>query len=189
MRLKIVWLPLFPLFCLASLANILSTAHQASLIQKLFFINFITSYTPLFLTAFVYMPFGNLFVPYLDIFRVTAEKLSKENAVTTRGFEINRDRLKKQIIYFTVTAQVVNFALETIVPFVKRKVTKEVGKVHSKLASKDEKKLGDAEGEHDFLERVRHEASLEAYDVTGDFREMGVQFGTCRQCPKSTNTH
>jgi len=148
-------------------------AHDNALVQKLFFINFITSYTPLFLTAFVYMPFGNLLAPYLDIFRVTAEKVSTKGTITTRGFEINKDRLKNQIVYFTVTAQLVNFALEAIVPIIKRKATQQVEKITTKEAAAAQ----DPEGEHAFLERVRHEASLGTYDVTGDLREMAVQFG------------
>jgi len=119
------------------------------------------------------MPFGNLLAPYLDIFRVTAEKVSTKGTITTRGFEINKDRLKNQIVYFTVTAQLVNFALEAIVPIIKRKATQQVEKITTKEAAAAQ----DPEGEHAFLERVRHEASLGTYDVTGDLREMAVQFG------------
>ncbi|KAI0483162.1 DUF590-domain-containing protein [Xylariaceae sp. FL0804] len=153
--------------------------HQASLTRKIFVINFITSYTPLFLTAFVYMPFGNLMVPYLDIFKVTAEKLSSEKTITTQGFKINPDRLKKQIIYFTVTAQIVNFALEMGVPFLKRKAFKEVEKVQTKMAQRKGEASGvhDVPEEHAFLNRVRDEAELEVYDVATDYREMVVQFG------------
>ncbi|OTB03722.1 hypothetical protein M426DRAFT_321429 [Hypoxylon sp. CI-4A] len=151
-----------------------SDAHHDALVRKIFIINFITSYTPLFLSAFVYMPFGNLLVPYLDVFKITAEKLSSEKALTTQSFQINPDRLKKQMIYFTVTAQIVNFALEVVVPYVKRKVFKEVGKVQSKGKAPA---TSDVPEEHAFLERVRNEAELDIYDVTGDYREMVVQFG------------
>ncbi|KAI1415767.1 DUF590-domain-containing protein [Hypoxylon sp. FL1857] len=149
-------------------------AHQAALVRKIFIINFITSYTPLFLSAFVYMPFGNLLVPYLDVFKITAEKLSSEKSITTQEFRINPNRLKTQMIYFTVTAQVVNFALEVVVPYVKRKAFKEVGKVQSKGKATA---VNDVAEEHAFLERVRNEAQLDTYDVTGDYREMVVQFG------------
>ena len=136
---------------------------------------------PLFLTAFLYMPFGNLLVPYLDVFRTTAEKFSSEEVIATQSFQINPDRLKNQVIYFTVTAQVVNLALEIIVPYVKRKAFKEVEKVQSKIAQKDgtEKSpvAADVPEEHAFLERVRNEAQLSVYDVTADYREMVVQFG------------
>ncbi|KAI1143179.1 DUF590-domain-containing protein [Hypoxylon sp. FL0543] len=149
-------------------------AHHAALVRKIFIINFITSYTPLFLSAFVYMPFGNLLVPYLDVFKITAEKLSTEKSITTQDFHINPNRLKTQMIYFTVTAQVVNFALEVVVPYVKRKVFKEVEKVQSKGKASA---ANDVPEEHAFLERVRNEAQLDVYDVTGDYREMVVQFG------------
>ncbi|KAI2602853.1 DUF590-domain-containing protein [Hypoxylon sp. NC1633] len=149
-------------------------AHHAALVRKLFIINFITSYTPLFLSAFVYMPFGNLLVPYLDIFKITAEKFSSEKTITTQGFQINPDRLRKQMIYFTVTAQIVNFALEVVVPYVKRSAFNEVEKIQSKGKATV---ANDVPDEHAFLERVRNEAKLEIYDVTGDYREMVVQFG------------
>ncbi|KAI0008574.1 DUF590-domain-containing protein [Xylariaceae sp. FL0662B] len=150
-------------------------AHQAALVRKMFVIDFMTSYTPLFLTAFVYMPFGNLLVPYLDILAITAAKFSSEKSITTQGFQINPDRLKKQIIYFTVTAQIVNFALEVVVPYVKRKAFKEVERV----VQGDAKDSADHDvpEEHAFLERVRHEAELDIYDVTVDYREMIIQFG------------
>ncbi|KAK6948401.1 hypothetical protein Daesc_010167 [Daldinia eschscholtzii] len=133
--------------------------HHAALVRKF---------------AFVYMPFGNLLVPYLDIFKMTAEQFSSDESVTTEGFQINPDRLKKQMIYFTVTAQIVNFALEAVVPYVKRKAFKEVQKVQSKGKSPA---ASDVPEEHEFLERVRHEAQLDIYDVTVDYREMVVQFG------------
>ncbi|KAI1381919.1 DUF590-domain-containing protein [Hypoxylon crocopeplum] len=148
--------------------------HHAALVRKLFIINFITSYTPLFLSAFVYMPFGNLLVPYLDIFKITAEKFASEKTITTQGFQINPDRLKKQMIYFTVTAQIVNFALEVVVPYVKRKAFNEVEKVQSKGKASV---TNDVPEEHAFLERVRNESKLDIYDVTTDYREMVIQFG------------
>ncbi|KAI0023060.1 DUF590-domain-containing protein [Xylariomycetidae sp. FL0641] len=155
-------------------------AHQAALIRKIFIINFITSYTPLCLTAFVYMPFGNILVPYLDIFKLGAEQLSSEKSVPTQGFQINPDRLKKQVVYFTVTAQAVNFAMEILLPWAKRKAFKEVEKVQSKMANKEGEETAaahDVPEERAFLNRVRNEAELEIYDIAVDYREMVVQFG------------
>ncbi|RYP11361.1 hypothetical protein DL765_007791 [Monosporascus sp. GIB2] len=155
-------------------------AHHAALVQKQFCIDFLTSYVPLCLTAFLYMPFGNLLVPYLDIFRVAAEKFATDKSVATQSFQINPDRLKKQTIYFTVTAQVVNLVLEGIVPYVKRKAFKEVEKVHTKIIRRDTggaPLFSDDPEEHAFLERVREEAQLATYDVSIDYREMVVQFG------------
>ena len=131
-----------------------------------------------FLTAFVYIPFAKVLVPYLDIFQITAQKFTKEGIVKTKKFEVNPDRLTKQIIYFTVTAQVVNFLLEVVVPYVKRKVFKAVEQVQEDFTKGDKAQIKDAPEEAAFLSRVRDEAELDVYDVTVDYREMVVQFGT-----------
>ncbi|KAL8407920.1 hypothetical protein RB594_006649 [Gaeumannomyces avenae] len=152
--------------------------HQASLVQKIFVINFITSYFPLFLTAFVYVPFGTVLAPHLDIFQATASNLTK-NDIKTKDFEINPNRFTQQMFYFTVTAQIVNLLLEVIVPFAKRKVFKAVEKVQDGIAHKNGGAVHhkDAPEEATFLQRVRSEARLDAYDVTTDYREMVIQFG------------
>ncbi|KAL2849892.1 calcium-activated chloride channel-domain-containing protein [Aspergillus pseudoustus] len=167
------------------------TAYDTALTQKIFVINFITSYLPIFLTAFVYIPFASLIVPYLDVFHLTVRPfVSKEDATTARAtFSINPDRLRKQVIYFTVTAQVVGFAMETIVPFLKQKFArqykeykkKQTGRINSGPESDDNdapKSLyDDHEDEKKFLTRVRKEADLDDYNVTDDLREMCIQFG------------
>lgn len=145
----------------------------------MFVINFITSYLPIFLTAFVYVPFGKVLVPYLDVFHVTAQHFTKDGKVAIQPFEVNPDRLKKQIIYFTVTAQVVNFLLESVVPIIKRRAFKAVKEVQTDMTQKTpQPQQKDHEEEAAFLERVRNEAELDDYDVTVDYREMVVQFGT-----------
>lgn len=156
------------------------------MVQKVFVLNFITSYLPIFLTAFVYVPFAQVIVPHLDIFSLTVKPFSeneKQLETPSAGqFVINPNRLKKQVIYFTVTAQIVNFVLEIVVPAVKKKVFHTVKEVKSARASQkggsaNNTTADDHPEEKEFLARVRNEAELDAYDVTGDFREMVVQFG------------
>ncbi|KAH6856677.1 calcium-activated chloride channel-domain-containing protein [Chaetomium sp. MPI-CAGE-AT-0009] len=162
-------------------------AHQASFIQKIFIINFITSYLGIFLTAFVYVPFGKILVPYLDVFHLTVQRFTAEgHSLPTKAWEINPNRLTKQVIYLTVTAQVVNLATEFIVPFAKRKVSRTVERVQTGLSEKkggsaatatNQQRRPDEPEEAEFLERAREEAELDEYDVTIDYREMVVQFG------------
>lgn len=161
-------------------------SHDIAMTQKIFVLNFITSYLPIFLTAFVYVPFASFIVPYLDIFSLTVKPFATDEkqmqAPQTAGsFTINPERLKKQVIYFTVTAQVVNFALETIVPLLKRKGTDKYKEIQSERAARKGGSVtvdaNDALEEKAFLNRVRHEADLDDYDVTSDLREMCVQFG------------
>jgi anoctamin-10 len=167
------------------------------MVQKIFVLNFITSYLPIFLTAFVYVPFAQVIVPHLDVFQLAVRPFAEnEKQLTTpkAGFQINPDRLKKQVIYFTVTAQIVNFALEVIVPYVKRKVFRKVKEVKADRAAKrggtsENHAANDHPEEAAFLIRVRNEAELEGYDVTSDFREMIVQFGKFRQSVNSVNSN
>lgn len=156
------------------------------MVQKIFVLNFITSYIPIFLTAFVYVPFAQILVPRLDIFQLTARPFAQnEDQLKTPqqgNFVINPNRLKKQVIYFTVTAQIVNVVLELVVPAIKKKVFHKVKEVKSSRAaarggSANNTTADDHPEEKEFLARVRNEAELDIYDVTGDFREMVVQFG------------
>lgn len=125
----------------------------------------------------MYVPFAKVLVPYLDVFQVTAQRFTANGKVETKAFQMDPDRLKKQIIYFTVTAQVVNFLVEGIVPIVKRKVFKAVKEAHTEITHKNGHEHKDPEDEAAFLARVRNEAELDEYDVTTDYREMVVQFG------------
>ncbi|KAF2761342.1 DUF590-domain-containing protein [Pseudovirgaria hyperparasitica] len=159
------------------------SAYEAALTRKIFIINFITSYLPIFLTAFVYVPFGSIIVPYLDVFSLTVKPFAENEKQLTSpkvGFAINPDRLKKQVIYFTVTAQVVNMAMEVIVPYLKRQGFMKYKEIQSKRAGNNgtlDVAANDPPEEHQFLKRVRNEATLSIYDVTSDLREMVVQFG------------
>lgn len=133
-----------------------------------------TSYMPLLFTAFVYIPFGEILVPFLDFWHKTAQVVTfSEKPVPTQEFQIRPDRISKQMFYFTVTAQVVNFATEVIVPYVKRKAFAKA----REFSSKNKQHVQDHEEEASFLERVRNECELETYDVSGDYREMVMQFG------------
>jgi len=160
-------------------------SYESAVVQKIFVLNFITSYLPIFLTAFVYVPFAQIIVPHLDVFQLAVKPFAENEKQMTApkvGFQINPDRLKKQVIYFTVTAQIVNFALEVIMPYAKRTVFRKVKEVQADRAAKRggsaaSPTADDHPEESAFLVRVRNEAELDIYDVTTDFREMIIQFG------------
>jgi len=149
------------------------SSYEAAMTQKVFVFNFICSYVPLFLTAFVYVPFGSIIIPHIDILGLMAQP-EDEKLGAKATFEINPDRLRKQVIYFTVTAQAVNLAMETIVPYFKRKAFKKAKEFQNKRNGK-ESYVNDAPKERSFLERVRNEAELDIYNVTDDLREMCMQ--------------
>ncbi|KAF7543569.1 hypothetical protein G7Z17_g10643 [Cylindrodendrum hubeiense] len=145
-----------------------------ALIQKQFVLNFMTSYMAPLFTAFVYIPFGHILVPFLEFWRATAQTITfSEKPLPTREFQINPARITNQMFYFTVTAQIVNFVTEVIVPYVKQQAISKAKEFKTKG-----KQNYDHEEEVEFLERVRKECELEVYDVSGDYREMVMQFGS-----------
>ena len=163
-----------------------SENYDAALTQKIFVLNFIVSYLPIFLTAFIYVPFGRLLVPYLDVFHLTARPFAEHEeqlkVPTPATFAINPARLRKQVIYFTVTAQIVNFAMETLVPIIKRRSLNKYQEMKTERAVKNgnpapNAAAHDSTEEAEFLARVRNEAQLGVYDVASDLREMIIQYG------------
>ncbi|KAF1837039.1 DUF590-domain-containing protein [Decorospora gaudefroyi] len=162
-------------------------AYEKALTQKIFVMNFIMSYLAIFLTAFVYVPFGKVIVPYLDIFNVAVRPFAEDEKqlhldTTSSSWSINPGRLRKQVIYFTVTAQVVNLGMELVVPYLKRRGFAKYKEMQSDRAAKNggaapSPTANDPPEDAEFLDRVRKEAELDFYDVTTDLREMVVQFG------------
>jgi len=166
--------------------------YDVALTQKVFVINFITSYLPIFLTAFVYVPFASRIVPYLDVFRLTVRPfVSKEHCDSRKShFQTDPARLRNQVIYFTVTAQIVGFAMETIVPYLKQHAFRKYKEYNRKRNGKSGQHgdkgsperspimtYDDPIEEKVFLQRVRNEVELPGYEVTEDLREMCIQFG------------
>ncbi|RDA86095.1 hypothetical protein CP532_1144 [Ophiocordyceps camponoti-leonardi (nom. inval.)] len=151
-------------------------AYHAALVQKQFVLNFFTSYMALLFTTFVYIPFGETLLPLLEFWRRTAQAVVSVGGKTlpTQRFQINPQRIGSQMFYLTVTAQIVNFATEVIVPYVTHKAVVKAHEFQTRGPGLQEQ---DDEEEADFLKRVREECLLEEYDVTADYREMVMQYG------------
>ncbi|PNY28767.1 Uncharacterized protein TCAP_01319 [Tolypocladium capitatum] len=149
-------------------------SYHAALVQKQFVLNFMTSYMALLFTAFVYIPFGNVLVPMLDFWRTAAQTVTlSEKPLPTQIFHINPQRISSQMFYFTVTAQIVNLATEVVVPYVMHEASAKAKEFQGKGTAQSQDRAEEAE----FLKRVRDECQLEVYDVTGDYREMVMQYG------------
>jgi anoctamin-10 len=83
------------------------------------------------------------------------------------------------MVSYTMTGQLSGAFSEFVLPSLTRFISKEVVKVQEKR-KKDKEKNGvddDLPEEKEWLERVREESQLPAYDVSIDHLEMGLQFG------------
>jgi hypothetical protein len=167
-------------------------SYEAAMTRKVFIFNFITCYLSLFLTAFIYIPFGSLIIPHLDIFGLTIKPFANnpEDLQTSKvGFQINSARLQKLVFYFALQAQIINLVQEIGVPYLKRRGFSKVKKIKSSMAArrrgeKPDVSMNNPPEEAVFLERVRCEAELDIYDVNVDLREMCMQVRpgpSCRQ--------
>lgn len=153
-------------------------SHEMSLTQKIFVLNIITNYLPILLTAFIYVPFGEDVVPWLErMLRRFLPRLGKRFA--TRSFRSDVDRLRNEVIALTVTGQISSFFEENILPLLKHKMSgwhREYRRAYSKEAMLMSI-VSDEPSEAEFLMRCRNEATLAPYNVQEDIAELVLQFG------------
>lgn len=150
-------------------------SHSAAITRKTFVLNFMTSYTALFLTLYIYLPFGHIIVPQLDIFGFTTTYSAY--GVSAKPFTLDHHRLRNQLFYFAVTAQVVNLFMEFVLPIALRFAKGEAQELQAKFQGSDRHKPVDHPEEANFLKTVRAQAILPEYDTYGDYAELVVQFG------------
>lgn len=150
-----------------------------SLTQKIFALNIITNYLPILLTAFVYIPFGDDVVPWLESMLTRVLGPYATTFTSQQAFRADADRLRNEVIALTVTGQISGFFEENILPFLKHRAWhwyREYRRNNSNgtmLLSI----VKDEPGEAPFLARCRNESSLPEYNVQEDIAEIVLQFG------------
>jgi anoctamin-10 len=156
--------------------------YDLAQVQKSFVLNFITSFFPIVLTAYVYIPYGARLIPLL-----IPSTWNSKNVINS--FDVNSHRLQEEVISLSMAAQAMNFAEEFLYPYLKRQALT-LWRKHTRLqraatfhgkqptASPEEKKLfNDDPREAHLLTCLRQETSADPYDVHEDIMEMVVQFG------------
>ncbi|KAF7136928.1 hypothetical protein CNMCM5793_006590 [Aspergillus hiratsukae] len=158
------------------------TQDQYDLAQtaKMFVMNFITAFLPTLLTAFIYVPFGAKIVPFLDFCHVRA----RDSSPSTE-FQVDTSRFQQEVIYLSVTAQVLSFGERVVPPYVKKVLwrkwrdyrLKKTHAGHPRRHSRMTDLLIDSPSEAAFLTRIRNEAEADEYNVHEDTLGMCVQYG------------
>lgn len=162
-----------------------SDNFDVSLTQKRFVLSFIANYLPILLTAFVYIPMGDLIVPQLrDALRRMLGRGGTDPALIhiAADFRSDPDRLRNEIIAMTMTGQFSDMFEEMILPFIKIRLRDWWHhRQHAAKPTSHRRSLSavvaDDPAEAAFLRRVRHQADLEPYNVQDDISEMAIQFG------------
>ncbi|KAE8218839.1 hypothetical protein CF319_g7352 [Tilletia indica] len=158
--------------------------HNFSMTLKLFCMQAITAYGALTLSAFVYVPFGEYLLNELIANGFYSEALAKSaprdpiSGHPKVDFNINPDRLHKQLFAVSVTAQIVGAVNELALPFILRKVSEyRAARASAKKPEGEKSEGAQAPDEQEFMAKVKRELSLPAYDTFGDFAEMASQYG------------
>lgn len=158
-------------------------SHNNSVIVKQFVLNFLTSYGPLIITSFIYLPFAHLVQPHIgDIQYSISKNLNQDrfyhkyltHLKRSEDFRMNQQRLNVQFFYFIVTNQVVQIVLKYILPLVLSKVIKLVKKV---TQGEPDYEVSDKQVEKSWLDGVRSATQLPEYNVNDDFRGLTLQYG------------
>ncbi|CEP11819.1 hypothetical protein [Parasitella parasitica] len=148
---------------------------EYSYTQKIFIANFLVGYLSLFITAWIYIPFGDHVLPYLTNLNISHEHKT-----------VDFQRLRAQLVYFIVTGQLVGFLTEMVVPYALKhylpKAKKMVSKKKSSTTSvslKERNSTAAVEDEEDekFMKKVYKEVAMEEYAIYTDYVEMVIQFG------------
>ncbi|EJU03447.1 DUF590-domain-containing protein [Dacryopinax primogenitus] len=186
-----------------ALTNWENHAHQSSyatsLTLKTFTLSAVVAYLGLYLTAFVYIPFGPNVMGWVytkvlalrmstDIPPTTANTMSTDakvvngtrfDSLSNAQAKIRPDRLHNQMFAYTVTNQAVNFVMEIVLPYVTRAASNlQQGKGllgNKGLVTPEEQSI--SVQERDLLLQAREEAALPDYELFGDYAEMVTQFG------------
>jgi anoctamin-10 len=152
--------------------------HEMSLTQKIFVLNSITNYLPIFITAFLYVPFGSRVIPLLQHCIDTVLGSQERRKI---NFTADPDRLRNEVIALTLTGQVSGAVEELALPWFKTQFKqwwrdRQASRVHQRGGS-GQQIAPDDPGEAKFLRRARKQALRPEYNVQDDIAEMVIQFG------------
>ncbi|VVT58266.1 uncharacterized protein SAPINGB_P006120 [Magnusiomyces paraingens] len=140
--------------------------------QKLFSVSFITSTGSMFLTAFVYLPFGHLIIPHLDFVSTSVNTFIGRDIASGANYQVNGNRLEAQVLYMMVTAQIISTFTENVLPYFQVKALDKV----DQFLSKGTPTFEDTPEESKYLEQVRASSKLPEFSVDAEYQEMVLQF-------------
>jgi anoctamin-10 len=148
--------------------------YEMSLTQKIFALNFITNYLPIFLVAFIYVPFGPIIIPQLQVLLHRNFDMPKTSKL---HFESDPNKLRNEVIALTVTGQISSALGELLVPYIKSRLKEWWRKRQQFKRTQSFRLTHDEPEEEYFLGRARKQAMLPSYNVHEDISEMVIQFG------------
>lgn len=152
-----------------------------SIVEKNLVLTFLTSYVPLFITLFFYLPFGHNFTS--DMKYQLNEKVSNyyDIPIINHDFEINIDRFRSQFFYFVVTNQVVATLLGNLVPFILSKIFGKKKPAKDDMKAQNINYIMKTKYANDFTSWDKYLSELSStfgeFDVDENYKKVLMQFG------------
>ena len=152
-----------------------------ALTQKIFVLSSITKYLPILLTAFVYVPCGDILVGHVESILQNLG-VAVTGSMSLEKFSVDASRLRNEVVALVVTEQVLGFGEELILPVLKRKATKWYHNIQARQTTPSFNSTSldtpdRTSTEANFPIEARNEAELDKYNVQDDIQEMVIQFG------------
>ncbi|KTW28039.1 hypothetical protein T552_01901 [Pneumocystis carinii B80] len=150
---------------------------ESSSIRKAFLVNFIISYTTLFIITCFYVPFGSDIIPKINIINIQSIFIDSKN-IGIKLFTINSNKLKKQFIYYMITARAINFFQQWTFPFLFRFFFSILRKIYTtKFSRIGYEYMNNSSKESEFLQKIRSQTTLPEFSVFDSYLELIIQFG------------
>ncbi|EMR09816.1 hypothetical protein PNEG_01997 [Pneumocystis murina B123] len=150
---------------------------ESSSIRKAFLVNFIISYTSLFMISCFYVPFGSDIIPKINILNIQSIFTDSQN-IRIKLFTVNSDKLKKQFIYYMITARAINFFKQWTFPFLSRFFFSILRRIYTtKFLKIGHEDTNSSSKEFEFLRKIRAQMELPEFSVFDNYLELIIQFG------------
>ncbi|SCU93165.1 LAME_0F02872g1_1 [Lachancea meyersii CBS 8951] len=151
-----------------------------SRLEKKFVLTFLTSYVPLFITLFVYLPMGHHVNAQLQ---PIAQFCSRYHIpVLASGFKVNTGRYQSQYFFFMVTGQIIALLVENVLPFTLTKLIPKIKGLDKPTSAfkQAETKVSKEYPEDVVVWKRASESSLSVwgeFDINAMTNKLLVQFG------------
>ncbi|KAI9207144.1 calcium-activated chloride channel-domain-containing protein [Polychytrium aggregatum] len=138
--------------------------HQNSLSEKIFLSSFLLIFLSLLIISFVFIPAADVLGHYL----IQLGFIGHFNSSAALAPTV----LQLRVFFFFATGQVVNNAVEVLLPMAMDKVNKAIER------RKDKQVVGNMDAEEiELIEQIRTELAKPEHDVFAEYSEMCLQFG------------
>ncbi|KAJ3105008.1 hypothetical protein HDU97_008616 [Phlyctochytrium planicorne] len=143
--------------------------YDRTLSSMSFILSSLLTHLSILLVGFVFIPVSDLLANVFRAFGISVSTAAEE------ALRMGPDTLRARVVYFSLTAQIINQFTEVGMPLIMQWVQRKTSQTNTNAYKKDVV-TGTAK-DAEVLKRVREELERPPYDLYEDYAEMANQFG------------